>query len=337
MLNKKTTVIGLLVGGASPERPVSKMSGTSIYKALNNLGYKVIVIDPAYGIKQLSNVEDYFSSNDFHHVSQRNYLDAINLPLFDKIDLAFIGLHGKWGEDGTLQSLLEMRGVKYTGSGVLASSLAMDKMMSKTIFKQNDISVHDGFIVTDFKYIIEEVIKRIKTSFGFPAVVKPNDQGSTFGLTVCGDENEIEPALKNSFKYSETAIIETFVPGRELTVGIIDGSPLPVLEIRPKHELYDYECKYTTGMSEYIVPAPIPEEIFSELQRESVLVYNSLGCKGYARVDFKLTPENKFYCFELNTLPGMTSTSLLPKMAKSAGISFEELIDKIVSLSFNGR
>jgi len=337
MLNKKEMLIGLLVGGASPERPVSKMSGTSIYKALIDLGYNVIVTDPAYGSNQLSNVEDYFSSNDFYPVSPRNYIDAINLPVFDEVDLAFIGLHGKWGEDGTLQSLLEMRGIKYTGSGVLASSLAMDKMMSKTIFRQNGISVHDGFTVTEFKYKNEDVIDKIKSSFGFPAVVKPNDQGSTFGLTVCNDEDEIEPALENSFKYSETAIIETFVPGRELTVGIIDGKPLPVLEIRPKHELYDYECKYTSGMSVYIVPAPIPEEIFLELQRESVLVYNSLGCKGYARIDFKLTPENKFYCFELNTLPGMTSTSLLPKMAKAAGISFEELIDKIADLSFNGR
>lgn len=337
MLNKEELVIGLLVGGASPERPVSKMSGASIYKALIKLGYKVVVIDPAYGVNQLDNVEDYFSSNDFHPVNQRNYIDAINLPLFDEVNLAFIGLHGKWGEDGTLQSLLEMRGIKYTGSGVLASALAMDKMMSKTIFRQNGISVHDGFTVTEFKYKIEDVMSRIKSSFGFPAVVKPNDQGSTFGLTICSFENEIEDALKNAFKYSDTAIIETFVPGRELTVGIIDGKPLPVLEIKPKHELYDYECKYTTGMSEYIVPAPIPEEIFLELQRESVLVYNSLGCKGYARVDFKLTPGKKFYCFELNTLPGMTSTSLLPKMAKAAGISFEELIDKIVALSFNGR
>ena len=337
MLKKEEMVIGLLVGGASPERPVSKMSSASIYKALINLGYKVMVIDPAYGVNQLSKLEDYFDSNDFYPVSQRNYINAVNLPVFDEINLAFIGLHGKWGEDGTLQSLLEMRGIKYTGSGVLSSSLAMDKMMSKTIFRQNGVSVHDGFTVMELKYTIENVLSRIKSSFGFPVVVKPNDQGSTFGLTVCNVEEEIEPALKNSFVYSETAIIETFVPGRELTVGIIDGKPLPVLEIKPKHELYDYECKYTLGMSEYIVPAPIPEEIFSELQRESVIVYNSLGCKGYARVDFKLTPENKFYCFELNTLPGMTSTSLLPKMAKAAGISFEELIDKIVALSFNGR
>lgn len=334
-MNKKLK-IALFTGGASPERPVSKLSSKSILEALRTLGYEVILIDPALGLNQHSREEDYFSEDKDVVISPNNYVAAMGLDSLKGIDLAFIGLHGKWGEDGTLQSLLEMQGIKYTGSGVLSSALAMDKGMSKTIFRQNGISVHNGFTVVKDKFDFDKVLKRIREEIAYPAVIKPNDQGSTFGLSVCRDENEIAKALGFSFSFSDTTIIESFVPGRELTVGVLDDTSLPVLEIKPKHELYDFECKYTHGMSEYIVPADISPDISSVLQKQALLAFRSLGCKDYGRVDFKLKPDNSFVCFEVNTLPGMTSTSLLPKMAKAVGISFTELIDKIITKSLNG-
>ena len=328
--------IALFTGGASPERPVSKLSSKSIYQTLNESGHEVMPVDPALGLKQHADVGDYFGEDKGEEISHKNYTAAMGLDFLKDVDLAFIGLHGKWGEDGTLQSLLEIQDIRYTGSGVLASALAMDKGMSKTIFRQNGIHVHNGFTIVSGKYDLQQVMSRIEEEIGYPAVVKPNDQGSTFGLTICKRAEDIKKALDFSFSFSDTTIIETFVPGRELTVGILDGTPLPVLEIKPKHELYDYECKYTHGMSEYIVPAEIPRETANQLRDQALLAYNSLGCKNYGRVDFKLRPDGSYVCFEVNTLPGMTSTSLLPKMAKVAGISFTELIERIILNSLNG-
>jgi D-alanine-D-alanine ligase len=327
-------LIGLLVGGSSSEREVSKLSSRSIYNALINLGYKVVVIDPALGKNQPQKIEDFFlPKKDYAEIKTQNYIDAIKLNIFNEIDVAFLGLHGKWGEDGTIQSLLEIRGVKYTGSGVLASALAMDKEMSKIIFKDHGVQVPDDFAVLKKSFEFNDVLKRIKHGFGFPLVVKPNDEGSSVATRVCKDEVELKEALDISFKYSSKTIIEEFIPGREMTVGILQDQILPVLEIKPKHFIYDYECKYTPGMSEYFVPAQIPEDIAKELQRLTLITFNSLECKGYARADFRLTEDSEIYCLEINTLPGMTSTSLIPKMAKAAGISFEELCDRIIKLS----
>lgn len=328
--------IVLLCGGASPERPVSKLSSKSIYEFLELLGHSVTIIDPALGKKQFTDPNDYFIEDLDFDISHKNYIDALSLPVFDNTDLVFIGLHGKWGEDGTLQSILELKGLKYTGSGILASALAMDKGKSKAIFHQYGISVHPGFVIQKNRFEFEEILKRVKKDLSFPAVVKPNDQGSTFGLTICQNESLFPEALEFAFTFSDYVIIEKFVPGRELTVGVLDNKALPVLEIIPKHELYDYECKYTKGMSEYVVPAQIPSDLFSLLQNQALLAYNSLGCKDYARVDFKLTPSGEVFCFEVNTLPGMTSTSLLPKMAAAIDISFENLIELIINKSLNG-
>jgi D-alanine-D-alanine ligase len=325
--------IALFVGGASSEREVSKLSSKSIYSALLNLGHEVILIDPALGDNQYQNQEDYFLPDKDVIVSTQNYAAAVASIMKKNIDLAFLGLHGKWGEDGTIQSLLELCGIKYTGSGVLASALSMDKGKAKIIFKDNGVSVPKGLVITKSSYSFKDLLESIKMSLGFPIVVKPNDEGSTMGLTICDDETEIEKAIEFSFKYSNKTIIEEFIHGRELTVGILDDKVLPLLEIKPKHELYDFECKYTTGMSEYIVPAQVDEDTFKHIQDQALKAYRSLGCKGYARADFRLSPEGKSYCLEVNTLPGMTSTSLIPKMAKAIGISFEELIAKIVNLS----
>ena len=301
----------------------------SIYKALQNLGYEVVLVDPAYGANQPENPEDFFAEKDFAEISNKNYSDAVNLKMPEDVEMVFLGLHGKTCEDGLVQSLLELRGIKYTGSGVLSSSLAMDKSMSKILFQHYDIPT-PKWLVADKKTVTSELIKQIKENIGLPFVVKPNDQGSTVGLSICDNYSELNEALHLALSLSDKAVIEEFIAGRELTVGVLDGQVLPPLEIRPKHNLYDYQCKYTSGMSEYIVPAEIPAEITEGMKEAALKAFNALSCKGYGRADFRLAEDKKFYCLEMNTLPGMTSTSLVPKMAKAVGISFEELIEKII-------
>ncbi|RPI75650.1 MAG: D-alanine--D-alanine ligase, partial [Ignavibacteriales bacterium] len=269
---------------------------------------------------------------DFTELSNENYLEALNLDLFNTVDLAFLALHGRWGEDGTIQSLLELKGIRYTGSKVLSSAISMDKTMSKILFQHYNIRTPD-WIAVNPEYNLSSLKSEIKNKLKFPCVIKPNDQGSTVGLTICSNENEVDEAVKLALQFSNKALIEEFIPGRELTVAILDNEVYPVLEIKPKHNLYDYECKYTPGMSEYEVPAKISDEISETLKKSALAAFKALGCEGYARIDYRLSPENKEYCLEINTLPGMTSTSLVPKMAKAAGISFEDIVDRIVKIS----
>jgi D-alanine-D-alanine ligase len=326
----------LLCGGASPEREVSKSSSKSIYNALVELNYDVQIIDPALGKNQFKEFNKYFEDDDSSIiVSEKNYLETVNLDTFDNVDLVFNGLHGKYGEDGIIQAMLEARNIKQTGSGVLASALAMDKAMSKIIFRHNNVKTADWFLVKKKEFDIDYIKSKITKEFNYPCVVKPNDGGSTIGLTIVESEDQLTDAFDLAFKYSENIIVEDFINGRELTVGIIDMEPLPVLEIIPKHKIYDYECKYTDGMSEYIVPAKIPNEYKETLQQQALTAYKSIGCSGYGRVDFRVTKNYESFCFEINTLPGMTSHSLIPKMAKAAGIDFNSLIQRIISTAVN--
>jgi len=210
----------------------------------------------------------------------------------------------------------------------LASSKVLAKVASKYV-KPN------GFTIIEKNIINHSFVqKNIKEKFGYPAVIKPNDEGSTIGLTICKNESEVPAAIEKAANCSKKILVEEYIPGRELTVAILDQKALPVLEIKPKSGFYDYENKYTSGRTDYIVPADIPNQVSEHLQKQAVMAFDSIGCESYARIDFRLTDEYKFYCLEVNTLPGMTSTSLVPKMAKAAGISFEELIDRIIKNSF---
>lgn len=332
MENKKLRIV-LLLGGTSTERAISKSSSASIYTAILSLGHEVILVDPAYGVNQPKDEKKFFETNDYKEISNDNYIKAFNSDLFNNVDLVFIGLHGKWGEDGTVQSLLELKGLKYTGSNILSSSISMDKIMSKILFGHYGVFTPKWLSYDKHTVNIESVKNNIKSDINFPCVIKPNDQGSTVGLSVVNNENEIEDAVNLAFNYSDKILIEEYIDGYEMTVGIIENKALPVLEIKPKHNLYDYECKYTSGMSEYIVPADIPKETEQLLQAQALLAFNSLGCSGYGRVDFRVSRDYKPYCLEVNTLPGMTSTSLVPKMAKATGIMFEDLIDRIIKLN----
>ena len=331
-MDNKLNVL-LLLGGTSPEREVSKATGKSVYQALINLGYDVKVIDPAYGLNQPGNVEQFFSEKDFCEISNANYLESVNHNSTNGVDIVFLALHGKYGEDGTIQSLLELKGLKYTGSKVLSGALAMDKIMSKILFDEYKVPSPKWFHFKSGEKSVEEIDNLILKNFNYPAVVKPNDQGSTVGITICKSSDNLRNAISYAFEYSDRILVEEYIPGKELTVAVIDNEALPPLEIRPQHGVYDYECKYTSGMSEYIVPAQLPDGVLKELQDIAVQAYKALRCEVYARVDFRLSPDKIPYALEVNTLPGMTSLSLVPKMAKAIGISFDQLVEKIITLS----
>jgi len=312
-MNSKIKII-LLSGGISPEREISKASCKSIYQTLCDLDYKVTVIDPAIGKNQHPNVEKYFEEDNFD-LEENNFFETFNLDCFNNVDLVFNGLHGGWGEDGHVQALLDIKNIK-----------------SKILFEKNGVKTAPWLCVGN-GYNLSYIKEYISNELYYPCIIKPNAAGSTVGLTYCENENVVKDALDLGLKYSDSVLIEKFIKGREVTVGIIGDTTLPILEIKPKKMLYDFECKYTSGMSEYEVPAKIDENIYKFIQELGEKAYHSLGCQNYARIDFLLTENNDVYCLEANSLPGMTSHSLVPKMAKYIGIDFGKLCQTIVELA----
>lgn len=333
-MDKDKIKILLLVGGTSPEKEVSKESGHAVYKALKETGYNVTVVDPGYGLDQPADVNLLFGP-DYAEKKPDGILEIINSDKYGNTDLIFNTLHGDWGEDGHYQALFDMKKIKYTGSGVLASALGMSKVKSKILFERNGVPTAPWIIVEDKNFNAENILEEIKNSFGYPCIIKPNAGGSTVGLSLCYEQAEVTDAIRKAFNYSDEVLIEKFIKGRELTVGILVDKQLPVLEIKPKNIIYDYECKYTDGMSQYEVPAKISPEVAAKLQDLGRRAFKAVGCKDYSRVDFLLTEENEAYCLEINTLPGMTSHSLVPMMAAEIGISFNELCTIIVESGLN--
>ena len=248
------------------------------------------------------------------------------LPRQGETDVVFLGLHGGSGEDGTIQALLDLAGVPYTGSGHLASGLALNKDVSKHLFRQAGVATADWLLAPA---TADEVGARL----GFPVIVKPSNEGSTVGLSIVRTPGELQPAIDEASRFDDEVMIERFIAGRELTVGILGDVALPVGEIIPKHEIYDYECKYTPGMAEERFPAELTEEETARIQEQAVAAFRALKLSGYARIDFRMSDDATFYCLEANTLPGMTQTSLIPQAAAAAGIDFPELCDRIVHLA----
>ncbi len=333
--------IALITGGLSSEREVALSSGRGILKALRNLGHNVTVIDPVFGSEKVD--EDVIFrdmvSNEYPSLEKlkniqgensRKMLDCVNSPLFDNIDIAFLGLHGKYGEDGMIQTLLELRGIKYTGSGVRASAFAMDKDITKTVFQANGILTPEWVALNRQD---EYNIKEFPKIFGKPLVVKPNDEGSTVGLTIARDEKELEKGINTAFLYSDKVLVEKYVKGREITVSIVDGRAYPVIEIIPKEGFYDYEHKYTKGKTEYVCPAEIKSAVSDKAKEIAMNAFKASGCEVYARVDFLLTEDDELFCLEINTLPGMTELSLVPMAVKSEGMEFNALIDTVIKTS----
>jgi len=287
--------ISVLMGGISAEREISLASGKAIADALESRGYKVSRVDVTS--------------------------ETFDIP--DGTDLAFIALHGTYGEDGAVQAYLAKKGVPFTGSDEKSSRMAFDKVLSKQCFEK--------YAVNTARY---EVLRHGQPrTLPFPVVVKPPRQGSSIGLTKVTSEEEWIPAVAEAFKFDDEIMVEVFIPGRELTVGIVGQEVLPIVEIRAPQGNYDYKAKYTKGMTEYICPAPLDEDTTRMCQQLAWKAFEALKSSGMGRVDIRLTDEGDPYVLELNTIPGCTETSLLPKAAKAAGISFAELCEKIVQLS----
>jgi D-alanine-D-alanine ligase len=331
--------ITVLMGGSSAERNVSLASGIRIVMALRSRGHDVIAFDPSKGAISDEEQERLATSavgteppslESLAANTGGAFLPSIeSLPEIAGADVVFLALHGGMGEDGTIQAILDMAGVKYTGSGHLSSALAMDKDLSKKLFRAAGVQTADWLMAPAS---VEQVEKTLR----FPVVVKPSKQGSTVGLSVVKKQADLEPAITEAWRYDDEVMIEQFIPGRELTVGILGDRALPVGEIKPVHEIYDYECKYTAGMAVEEFPADLTEEQALTVQEQALSAFKALKLKGYARIDFRLSSSDDgaagsggFYCLEANTLPGMTELSLIPQGAAAAGISFADLCEEI--------
>ena len=326
----------VLLGGTSAERNVSLASGIRIVQALRSQGHEVIALDPASGVMS-ANQEKKLSESavgteppsleSLSKVSQGAFLPTLTtMPEIRDADVIFLALHGGQGEDGTIQALLDMAGARYTGSGHLSSALAMDKDLSKKLLRTADVQTADWLMAP-------ATVEEVEGILGLPVVVKPSKQGSTVGLSVVKQRKDLQPAITEAFKYDDEVMIERFIAGRELTVGVLGAVALPVGEIKPKHEIYDYECKYTAGMAEEEFPAKLSPEASAFVQQQALAAFSSLKLRGYARIDFRMTESGEFYCLEANTLPGMTELSLIPQGAAAMGITFPELCERIVQLA----
>ncbi len=332
--------VTVLTGGTSSERDVALASAVQVIGALRACGHDVAVVDTARGYipetaetAMLSGTVGAVppSIDELQALERGLLLSGLgNLPVVRGADVLFLALHGGRGEDGTIQTLLEMIGVPYTGSGRLGSAMAMDKDISKRLFRDVGVPTADWVMAPAAR-------DRVGRDFGWPVVVKPSKQGSTVGLTVVKRPEEYDDAVAFARRYDDEVMVERFVPGRELTVGILEGKALAVGEIIPRHEIFDYECKYTPGMSEEIFPADLPAGLTTDIQRLGILAHEALKLGGYSRVDFRLTPAGELFCLEVNTLPGMTATSLLPQAARAVGIEFPELCERICRSARLGR
>ena len=296
--------VSVLMGGTSAERDVSLNTGNAVTNACLELGHETIPVEFN---------GDYSSIfNDLKHS-----------------DIVFNALHGTVGEDGTIQSWLGENNIGYTGSGSYSSRLCMNKNESKKVVRKNNyLTPSWSTIHNNDAKITDEIIELID----FPCIVKPNAQGSTFGLSIVNDESELVEGIKLAGKYDGTILIEEYIIGREMTVGILGNEALPIVEIIPDHQLYDYECKYSPGMSQYLCPASIDPNKEKQIKEDSENIFKLLGCSGYGRLDYLLDESGRHFFLELNTLPGMTSTSLLPIAAEKSGRSFTELVEIIIRL-----
>jgi D-alanine-D-alanine ligase len=294
--NLKDKTIGVLMGGLSPERDVSIVTGNSVIAAIKRKGLIVVPIQVDH------NIGKTLQSNP--------------------IDLAFIALHGTFGEDGCIQGLLEYFKIPYTASGVMGSALAYDKLKSKEILKFHGIPTAD--------YEVFYRNQKICRTLDLPVVVKPTNQGSSLGITIVENESEWEPALETAFAYSEEVIVEKFIAGKLLAIGMNEMEPMPIVHIRPKSGFYDYEAKYTSGKTEYVCPAELTENETARCRQVAKQVFQVLRGRGFPRVDVILDQEGTPQVLEMNTIPGMTPTSLLPMAAQKMGLEFDDLVVEIL-------
>jgi D-alanine-D-alanine ligase len=337
--------IAVLMGGTSPERDVSLASGAGVAEGLRAAGHEVIPIDTARGYKALKgdDIEKLNgikpvppSAEELQKYTGELSIEAVKSPDLRDVDVVFLILHGGSGEDGTIQALLDLVEIPYTGSGVLGSAIAMNKQMAKNIFIANGIPTPE-FLAIDYQQNLsfDLVHARIDSSLGYPVVLKPNNQGSSVGLSVVRGKDELQKAIEIALQYDTRLLFEKYIKGRELTVSILGDEVLPLFEIVPESGLYDYEHKYTAGKTRYVCPVDLPDELQELIKSLGMKAFKALDCAGFGRVDFRLSEDNKPYCLEVNTLPGMTKTSLVPKAAKAAGIEFPQLLERICKIAID--
>ena len=328
--------ITVLLGGASAERDVSLASGLRIGAALRERGHEVRLFDPAKGPIDAAAEASLRAKGVKTAPPSIEELTALTggtlLPDLGQraeitdADVVFLGLHGGQGEDGTIQAILDMAGARYTGSGHLASALAMDKDLSKKLFRAAGVGTANWLMAP-------AAAAEVKDTLGLPVIVKPSKQGSTVGLTIVKKIDQLQPAVDEAFRYDDEVMIEAFIAGRELTVAMLGDEALPVGEIKPVHEIYDYECKYTSGMAVEDFPAKISASATAAAQSQAKAAFKALKLDGCARIDFRMTDSEQMYCLEANTLPGMTELSLVPQAAAAVGMSFAEFCERIVQLA----
>jgi D-alanine-D-alanine ligase len=304
--------IAVFMGGSSEEREVSLMSGRAVYDGLKKYTHEVSLYDVEW-------------------IKSDSLFNTIETVKKDNVDVVFLALHGGLGENGGIQGILEAAGITYTGSGITASAVAMNKDITKSLLLHHGIPTPSWITLKN----PEISVSRVEKEIGFPCVVKPIDQGSSIGINVVDHQRDLQKAIEASFKCGSVIMIEQFISGKEISVPILGETALPVIEIKPSHRTYDYECKYTSGMTEYFVPAPISDSIALEVGEYAIEVFSVLGLRDIARIDFRLDENGKPYCFEANTLPGMTATSLVPKSAAKAGMDFPALVSKISELALS--
>jgi len=305
--------IGVLMGGYSSERDISLKSGRAVYQALKEAGCRVSGLDILF----------------------REEKEILSFLKEAKIDVAFIALHGSLGEDGTIQTILEELAIPYSGSGVEASRQAINKIQTQTILKRENIPVAEHVIVKNGLGSDGRDLRRILRHLSFPVVVKPAAQGSSIGVTLVDREENLKGALKTALRYGPEALVERCIPGREFTVGILGEEVLPVIELCPKNRFFDFEAKYQPGMTDYIVPARVPLPVSHALQDAAWGAHRALGCEDLSRVDIMLDEGGSPYVLEVNTIPGFTQTSLLPKAALAAGMDFVQLCLRLVGMAYD--
>ncbi|MDX1493246.1 MAG: D-alanine--D-alanine ligase [Longimicrobiales bacterium] len=334
--------IAVLMGGTSDEREVSLSSGAQVARALREAGHEVVAVDTARGM--LSGEEETRlleggvrtappSSGELETLDEGNTVALTRSSGLEGVELYFLALHGGSGEDGTIQALLDVAGVAYTGSDRLGCSLAMDKEVTKRLLRGAGIPTPDWLTYDPADGTGGPTADEVRSVLGLPVIVKAAGGGSSLRLVLAHDMDELEAAIQESRSWRDLVLFERYHPGREFTVGVVGDETFPVGEIVPEHEIFDYECKYQPGMAQEIFPADIPEALSDRLRALALRVHRALRMRDFSRVDFMVDAEGRPWCLEANALPGMTANSLLPKAAAAAGISFPELCDRVARLA----
>ncbi len=338
--------IVVLAGGISTEREISIVSGTQVCRALRSKGHRSILVDVFCGDERIDrNIESAFAGEynvdeaaayarsfdgKLEEMKKRSSFFGPNvLELCKAADTVFMALHGSNGEDGKIQAAFELMGIPYTGSSYLGSALAMDKDLSKQLFRENGVPTPRGIVIRKGSHIESCDLNGV----GLPCVVKPACGGSSVGVSIARSEAEYKKAVKSAFAYEDVLIVEQYISGREFSCGIVDGEAYPVIEIAPLQGFYDYTNKYKAGSTVETCPANIPKKLSDKIQKASLAAYHTLRLNSYGRIDVMMDEEENVYCLEANTLPGMTPTSLLPQEAAAIGIDFASLCEKLIEVS----